>query len=107
MRLQKMMPKELEAKCPKLYATEKQGDQAIVQVHYFCLMGGMKGWDWYLTEYDPETKNAFGFVKGDFPELGYFNIGEFEEINEEYGLNIFERDISWKPCKLETVKEER
>lgn len=28
----------------------------------------------------------FGFVFGAFPEMGYFNLAELEEINRKYGM---------------------
>jgi len=98
--MQKMMTKAIEAKAPRLYETDGQGYEAIAVAHYFSCF---TNWDWYMTEYDPETGEAFGLVKGDFTELGYFSIKEFEEVNRRHGINIVERDLHFEPCKLKKV----
>jgi len=51
----------------------------------------------YMSEYDPESGIAFGFVRGEFDEtcdeLGSFSIPEMEAIKlPPFGLGI-ERDI--------------
>lgn len=94
-----LMTKTLEKQMPKLYATE--GQDAKVRVHYFNAY-----WDWYGTEYDPQTGEFFGFVHGLYNELGYFSLGEFEEFNRKSGtLNQIERDLYWTPCKLSEIIE--
>ena len=57
-------------------------------------------WDWYMTEYDPETGEAFGLVRGDFDELGYFSIREFEDMNRRKGFEVIERDRYFRPCMI-------
>ena len=78
--MQKMVTKAIEKAAPRLYETEgKPKDQIKVVAHYFS------SWqDWYMTEYDPETGDCFGYVKwdGNEGELGYFNVREFERMNE-------------------------
>ena len=98
--MQKMMTKEILRKAPSMYSTDGQGYEAVAVAHYFSCMGGLAGWDWYMTEYDPETQEAFGLVLGYEKELGYFSIREFEEINRRYGLNVIERDMYFTPTKL-------
>ena len=49
--MQALMTEELAEGLPPLYATEGEGDP-VALVHYFSCLNG---WDWYLTEYDPET----------------------------------------------------
>lgn len=101
--MQKLVTKELERKTPKLYETDGQGKQAMAQAPYFSLMGGLAGWEWYMTEYDPETKQAFGLVKGFCSELGYFSIEEFEQMNQRARVQVIERDITFQPCELAKV----
>ena len=91
------MPKELEKRMPALYEQEDKGKDAIVYAHYFCIASG---WDWYATEYDPKEGLFFGLVKGFATELGYFTLGEFEELNKKYLTPIIERDLHWTPCKV-------
>lgn len=48
---------------------------------------------WYTTEYDEESRVAFGFVTGLYmDEWGSFSIDELEAIERPFGLTI-ERDI--------------
>ena len=54
---------------------------------------------WYVSEYDPETKIAFGVADLGFPEMGSFSLWELEEIkNSITGLGI-ERDLSFPENK--------
>ncbi len=48
---------------------------------------------WYLTEYDPVEKIAFGYVtRLQEDELGYVSLEELESIERSIGLTI-ERDL--------------
>lgn len=96
----KVLTKEIIARTPKLYETDGQGDAAIATAHYFSA-----SWDWYMTELDEQSMTAFGLVVGFVPELGYFNLREFEEINGRYGFDAVERDLHWKPKPIGKIKE--
>ncbi len=85
---------------PKLYETEEEEDP-IVYVKLFHPLGGAT---WLLTEYNPETKIAFGYAYITEGELGYISLEELEELNIA-GLKV-ERDISWIPKKLSMAKQE-
>lgn len=91
-----LMPPELAAKVPPLYANEGQGDEAIAHVKLFT---PWTNWTWYASEYDPEQRLCFGVVVGHERELGYFSLAELEEIRGPGGLRI-ERDLHWKPRAL-------
>jgi hypothetical protein len=44
---------------------------------------------WYLTEYDPADKRAFGFVTGlQVDEWGYVLLEELESIKRPFELKI-------------------
>ena len=58
---------------------------------------------WYASEYDPETKLAFGVADLGFLEMGSFAMYELEELKLPMGLKI-ERDLSFKENKY-TLKE--
>ncbi len=74
-----LMPAELEAQIIGLYSTENQAlMEQTVYAHYF-----MANWDWFLLEYDVNTKTAFGLVNGHEPELTYFSIAELQEFNQD------------------------
>lgn len=98
--MQKLITREIERKTPRLYETDGQGREAVATAHYFS---PLTGWEWFMTEYDPDTGEAFGFCSGPFPELGYFSIPELEEINRKRGFQLIERDAHFRPCKLSEV----
>lgn len=95
-----MIPDELLAVIPKLYGTEKVPDP-IVHVKLFT---PDSNWTWFITEYDPTEKRAFGLVAGLETELGYIDLNELEEVRGPLGLPI-ERDLSWKPKSLSEVRK--
>lgn len=95
----KLLTKEVEKLLPPLRATEYDEDP-ICQVHFFH---PMSSWDWFATEYDAEDKVFFGWVHGNFDELGYFSLDELESV-KIMGLGM-ERDIAFKPTPLSVVKE--
>lgn len=62
----------------------------------------MTGWDWYLTEFDPRTGEAFGLVRGFETEWGYFSIREMERVNREKGFeaDALERAGGWAAVRV-------
>lgn len=98
--MQKLVTKEIERKAPGLYETDGQGMGAIAVAHYFSCING---WDWYMTELDPATGEAFGLVCGLDRELGYFSLAEFEALNRSKGFEVVERDAHWSPRRLDEV----
>ena len=77
----KLITKAIEKKMPKLYEQDGKGYDAEVHVKLFDAFGGST---WFLTEYDPKTKTAFGWccLNGDtqFAELGYVDLPELEAV---------------------------
>lgn len=57
---------------------------------------------WYIAEYDPETRIAYGLAHIHEAELGSFSMAELVEYRGRFGLPI-ERDLSWKPCPLSNI----
>ena len=79
---------------PVAYATDGQGNQAIVHLHYFTA-----GADWYITERDCETEQLQAFGKTDLGyggELGYISLVEILECGAEL-------DLYWQPRKLSEI----
>lgn len=101
--MQELMTEELAVGLPALYVTEGEGDP-VTLVHYFSCVSG---WDWYLTEYDPETGEAFGLVRGFETEWGYFSLCEMEELNHSRGLNVVERDEHFEPTRVSVLEGRR
>ena len=76
---------------PVTYATDGQGNQAIVHLHYFTA-----GADWYITERDCETEQLQAFGKADLGyggELGYISLVDILKCGAEL-------DFYWQPRKL-------
>ena len=82
-------------KWPAIYSTESTPvEDKIIVGHFF---GGSA--DWYITEYNPQTGEAFGYTDlGHGGEWGYTDLREVEAHNNRSsnGLPlIFERDSSF------------
>lgn len=96
-----LLPKNIQARIPQLYATEHIKDP-VAQVKFFA---PWNHWKWFVTEFDGED-TLFGWVCGDFPEWGYFSLSELESVHGPFGLTI-ERDVMFKPCKMSVVQEQQ
>ena len=53
---------------------------------------------WLITEYDEDTGLMFGLCDLGYPELGYVNLKEVEDLDLPFGMKI-ERDAWWNPEK--------
>jgi hypothetical protein len=93
-----LLPASVRTKLPPLYAVEKQPDP-IVQAKFFTPDGH---WTWYAIEFDGDD-TFFGYVVGDFPELGYFSLSELETTRGRLGLRV-ERDRHFEPVPLSRVR---
>jgi hypothetical protein len=87
----KLLTKELQARFAKLGRQEDSIDPIVVAKFFNPTGAGT----WYATEYDPESKEFFGFVSifGDWnDEWGSFSLAELENYQGKFGLGI-ERDL--------------
>lgn len=73
---------EMLERVPKLYGQEKV-KLSEKEVHAAYIIPFKSNWTWYMTEYDSDTKEAFGLVLGQEAEWGYFSIEELEELGAE------------------------
>ena len=89
----KLLTKEILAALPVLRATsEMSAENVKVPLKLFNPCGAQS---WFITEYDPETREAFGYVTGmGSDELGYISMNEVESVRLPFGLKI-ERDMHW------------
>lgn len=94
----KLLTNELRKALPALYAKENEKDPLVICKFFLP----MTKWAWYATEFDGND-TFFGYVAGDFPELGYFSLKELEEVEGPYGLGI-ERDMYFDPQLLSEIK---
>ena len=99
----KLLTAEIKNKLPKLNTNENKepGDTPII-AKFFC---PWNSWAWYATEFDG-IDTFFGWVHGDFPELGYFSLNELQSVKGPLGLGI-ERDKFFKKHTLAEVTEKR
>ncbi len=96
----KLMTKALRKRLPKLYATENDEDPMVICKFFYPDFS----WTWYAIEFDGDDV-FFGFVDGDYPELGYFLLSELQTHRGKLGLPA-ERDLSFEPCRLSELRAE-
>ena len=84
---------------PMLGATEIDKDPLVRAKIFYPNFS----WTWYAIEYDGEDL-FYGYVDGDFPELGYFSLAELQQNRGKLGLPI-ERDRSFVPCPLSVIRD--
>lgn len=101
--MQALMTEGVAEAIPALYAQEGVEDPVVYAHLFSCLIG----WDWYITEYDPESGEAFGLVRGLETEWGYVYVPEFEGVNRARGFNVIERDEHWAPVPASTLEGRR
>ena len=95
----KLLTEELKQKLPRLHAVENDPDPMVV-CKFFTPDAH---WTWYAIEFDGKDI-FFGWVVGDYPELGYFSLSELKGIRGALGLPV-ERDLWFKPRRLSEVKK--
>lgn len=92
-----LVPKYVTKKLPPLYATHEAKDPLVVCKFFLP----MTRWTWYATEFDGKDR-FFGYVVGDYKELGYFSLWELEWFEGPYGLKV-ERDLYFEPRPLSEI----
>lgn len=103
-----LMPFELAATIPKLYATEHVPlDQKIIHAKLFNAFGAGT---WLIAEYDPEEELVFCYVLGlGGDEWGYTSLRELETLpahmgrREISGVPSIERDLYFTPGPFREV----
>ena len=96
----KLITEELRKQLPALYSQENEKDP-MVYAKFFL---STTKWTWYASEFDGKD-TFFGYVCGEYPELGYFSLSELEEAEGPYGLGV-ERDRFFEPVRLSTIRAE-
>ncbi len=94
----KLLTKELLGKLPALYSQENVEDPMVI-CKFFAVW---TSWTWYAIEFDGKD-TFFGYVAGDYPELGYFSLSELQNLKGPMGLTI-ERDMYFEPVRLSEIK---
>lgn len=93
-----LLTKQLRRQLPTLAAIEDDPDP-VVQCRFFF---PTFHWSWYPFSFDGQDI-FFGFVDGDFPELGSFSLSELMSVRDQLGLPI-ERDRFFKRCRLSELR---
>lgn len=94
-----LMPKDLQIGLPRLYDTEDTlTDEMVIRIRYYDVNSS---WEWLLIEYEPESKTAFGYVKGFENEWGYFSLEEMQSIPS------IVRDENFQPIRFGEWKQRR
>jgi hypothetical protein len=97
-----LIPDFIREILPPLYANaEKPLEAQVAQVKFFY---PEVGWTWYGIEFDGEC-TFFGLVDGFETELGYFDLGELEELGAKFGYAV-ERDKFFTPQPVGPLYEE-
>lgn len=108
-----LLTKTVLAKLPALYSTEDlPDDQVEVVVRFFVMWSH---WSWYAAEGSYVDANGycdtnepkvdfifFGWIEGDYPELGYFRLSELEQLRGSRGFPV-ERDLGFRPTTLQAL----
>jgi len=92
----KLLTKQILAKLPKLYETERI--QHPDKVAIAKLFHPVLHWTWYIIEFDGED-TCWGLVSGHEVEFGYFSLRELGQISDQFGLTV-ERDRHFRPTQL-------
>jgi len=93
-----LLTKALRKQLPSLYSTEDEPDPLVVCKFFYPDFS----WTWFGIEFDGDDL-FFGFVDGDFPEIGYFRLSELIANHGKLGMPI-ERDRYFKPCRLSELR---
>ena len=99
----KLITEEFEAlfKDYPLYSQEHEKDPKVI-AKLFDPCGSAS---WFLLEYDPVQRLAFGYVQGlAEDELGYISLTEMESIKGPLGIGI-EQDLYFRQKRLSEVKK--
>ena len=93
-----LLTTEIRQKLPALYATEGIEDP-IVFCKFFL---PMTNFSWYPIEFDG-IDTFYGYVIGQFSELGYFSLSELESVRGPFHLSV-SPDLFFEPVPLSKVK---
>jgi hypothetical protein len=97
----KLLTEKDIAQIPPLYATENEKNPLI----YVKIFTPDANWSWYIIEYNPATKIAFGYVCGLEEELGYFDIKELEILRGPLGFSPV-KALFFEKKTLDELKKE-
>jgi hypothetical protein len=93
----KLVPSSVARTVPPLMSQDGKGMDATVHLKFFNPCGSAT---WWITELDPKTGEAFGYVTGmSDDEWGGIDLNELAAVRGPLGLGI-ERDLHFSPKPL-------
>lgn len=104
------MIKQIEVACKNYPLYSQEGvkmEDKMVAIKLFDQFGSAT---WYITEYDPAEKLAFGYVEGLIPEpycdeWGYINIEELASLKPSYfAIERIVVDKFFQPIRFGDIK---
>ena len=86
---------------PPIGSQEGRGMATMIYVHYF--IGAA---DWYISEMDPTSRKAYGWVDlgNDSPEWGYIDLEELERVLVTPLKLPVERDLYFEPQPISKLR---
>jgi len=101
----KLMTKELAKTIPAI------GDQREVEdpIAYAKIFNPYGAGTWFITEFNPETKECYGYVELLDSESGFFDFTELESLRVPYirgqrPVAKLERDLYFSPTPLSQIR---
>lgn len=75
------------------------GPTTIIRLHYW-----LRGRDWWLSELDPETMVAFGYVHLGNPTEACWQTVKLAELAVlKVGSVFVQRDVDWQPARFDEI----
>ena len=99
MEIHNLLPQELRARLPQIGATAEHENPLVLAKFFFPDFH----WTWYAIEFDG-IDTFYGYVDGDFPELGYFSLRELRETRGAFGCAV-ERDLHFQDTPLQVIQQ--
>ncbi len=99
MEIHQLLPQELRARFPQIGATAGQENPLVLAKFFYPDFH----WTWYAIEFDG-IDTFYGFVNGDFPELGSFCLSALMEARGMVGCAI-ERDLYFQDTPLQVIQQ--
>lgn len=101
----KLLTKKIKKELLPLGTFENTGTEDVpVKLKFFDPYGS---WTWYAIEGEEQEDGDwlfFGYVDGDFPELGYFTLSQLESL-KMLGRNRIERDMYYEEQTLQEIMD--
>lgn len=95
-----LMPRAVAKLIPALGAARAKPDPTCwLKLH--TLDGD---WAWWVIEYSPRARIAYGLVQGHVLELGEFSVADLEAARGPGGLRI-QRVVGWPAQRLSVVRQ--